>query len=306
MAPRAAVVLVTNPRAGSGRGREAGQRAARWLEAHGAAVRLVESERPGHATALARAAADEGPDVVAAVGGDGTLHEVAAGLHARPVPRPLLGVVPVGTGNDFARTLGLHGATPERAAAALLHGAPRPLDLGRLEGVDAGGPTAWFVNNVGVGYLAAATIERERLRRALPGELGYLVGGFVALARHRAPLWTVDVDGVALTGRFVLLHVANGPWCGAGIRLTPDARTDDGLLDVAVVAERSRLRCLLDWPRLREGTQREDVALLRGRRVRVHGPRGFWLHADGELARVPLGVLEVSLVPRALEVLAPA
>ncbi|RMG07696.1 MAG: diacylglycerol kinase family lipid kinase [Planctomycetota bacterium] len=295
------VVLVANPAAGHGRGEAALRAALAALGERGCAAEALRTEGPGDARRLAAEAARAGCSVLAALGGDGTLHEVVNGLVAsRASSLPRLGVVPVGTGNDYAKMLHVPQGNPAAAAHLLLDGSPRPVDLGRLEGGNAGPEV--FVNNVGLGFLAEANAGHERAR-ALPGRLSYVAGGLLAFVRHRTPLLRLEVDGVPLEGRFFLVHVALGRFCGGGVDLVPEARHDDGRFALSVVGERTRLRAALEWPQLAAGRRLRDVARLSATHVRVHGPRGFLLHADGEVRRAPGGVLELRLLPGRLQVL---
>lgn len=299
------VVLVANPHAGGGRGAEAARVAVGALEAEGVRPRLESSASAGDAARLACAAAQGGATLIAAVGGDGTLHEVLNGVlnAGQPVDgRPAIGVVPVGGGNDYARMLGASGLDPASAARALVHGALRPVDVARLDGCDQG--TEYVLNNVGLGFAALANVTRERARW-LGGELSYLVGGVMAVLTYRPARLVVTVDDVSIEGRFVLAHLGVGRYCGAGIDFAPATRHDDGLLDVVLVAERTRLRAIVEWSRITRGAMREDVAFLRGKRLRVVGPRDMLLHVDGEVRRVPLGVLEVRLLPGAVRFVHP-
>lgn len=297
------VVLIANPHAGGGRGEEAARAAVAALEAEGVRPRLARTTAPGDARRLAAHAVQDRATLVVAVGGDGTLHEVVNGIldAARdPEARPAVGAVPVGGGNDYARLLGLGGLDPAAAARALVTGAPRAVDVARMDGGDAG--PEHVLNNVGLAFGALANEARERTRW-LGGGLSYLAAGLLALATFRPESLVVQVDEVSLQGRFMVVHLGVGRYCGAGIDFAPATRHDDGLLDVVLVAERSKLRAVLEWPRITRGAQREDVAFLRGRRVRVLGPRGLLLHVDGEVRRVPLGVLELRVVPGALRVI---
>lgn len=296
--PTKPILLVVNPAAGGGAGGAAAEAAARELAEAGVAARVLTASAPAEVRRLAREAALDGASVVAAVGGDGTLHEVGNGvLDARLAAPPVLGLVPVGTGNDYARMLGVHGFGPKDAARVLRTGPARPVDVIRLEGPETG--PEHVLNNVGLAYLALATRRRDAWRHF--GRLSYLLGGFSALLSYRADVLEVTVDGVTLSGRFLLIHVGVGAYCGSGIRFAPDrARLDEGALDCVVVLERTRLQALTDWGRIRLGQQKEDVAFLRGKRVRVVGPRNLELHADGEMRRVPLGVVELTLKAGAL------
>lgn len=295
------VVLIANPNAGRGQGAEAVELAARELRERGLEVRVERTAGPGDAVALARQAAEQGARTVAAVGGDGTLHEVLNGLLARrPAPVPRLGLIPVGGGNDYARELGLPAGDPLAAARVLARGQVRQVDAGRLEGCE-GGPEH-FINNVGLGFMGLANAARERTRW-IPGRASYVAGGLLALWEMRPESYTVWVDGCALSGRFPIVHVGLGRWCGAGVMLAPEARIDNGRFEVFVHGERSKLAMGLAWGRISRGEAREDVATLRGRRVRILGPRGFVLHTDGEVRTATSGAIECTVLPGAVEVI---
>ena len=294
-------MVLANPHAGKGRGEDALRTVEVALRGAGVSLEVRRTEAVGHAARLARAATLDGVGVVVAVGGDGTVHEVANGVLSVKDGRelPALGVVPVGTGNDYARMLGVPGRDPEGAARVLLEGEARAVDVGRLEGGDRG--PEYFLNNVGFAFMGAANAAHEETR-ALPGRLSYVIGGFGAFLRWSPDRLTVTVDGVSLAGRFMVVHIGLGRFCGGGVCLTPEALLDDGVLDVCVVAERGKLRGFLQWPRIASGERLEDTAVLKGRRVRVWGPRGMLIHADGEVRRVPTGVVEAALLPGALRV----
>lgn len=295
------MVLIANPNAGRGKGAEAVDVAARELTARGLSVQVERTAAPGDGVRLAREAAERQARVVAAVGGDGTLHEVLNGIMAvRPGPVPRLGLIPVGGGNDYARELGLPAGDPAAAARALARLQGRQVDVGRLEG--AGDGPELFLNNVGLGFMGQANAARERTRW-IPGRASYVAGGLLALVEMQPETYTVWVDGCAMTGRFPIVHVGLGRWCGAGVCLAPGARIDAGRFEVFVHGERSKLALGLAWGRIARGEAREDAATLRGRRVRVLGPRGFVLHTDGEIRAATSGSIECTVLPGALEVL---
>ncbi len=293
-------LLIGNPAAGKGRGDQALAAAERVLRDGGAQVQVSCTSGPGDAERFGRAAAG-GSDVVVAVGGDGTLHEILGGLlSAESSGRPTLGVVPVGTGNDYAKMLGVPGRDPETAARILLEGPLRTVDVGFLEGTDRG--PEYFCNNIGLAFMGAANAAHGALR-SLPGRLSYPIGGFGAFVRFKPELMTVSVDAVDMSGRFMVVHIGLGRFCGGGVCLTPEARLDDGKLDVCLVAERSKLKCFLQWPQMAAGKVLDDMSVLSGTRIRVQGPRDMLIHADGEVRRVPMGVLVATLQPQRLDVI---
>jgi YegS/Rv2252/BmrU family lipid kinase len=254
--------------------------AAVGLLAEAAPVRLRPTADPDELRRALDDAATDGLDVVVA-GGDGSLHAVVAALTAagRLTPDRPLGLVPLGTGNDFARGVDLP-LDPAEAAARLVGGRPRPMDL---LVADTG---AVVVNAVHAGLGAAAAERADGMKERL-GALAYPVGALLAAVRGEGWALAVEVDGTPLDlpGDTVLMAgVGNGPSIGGGTLLLPDARPDDGLLDVMVSCATGPAARAAFGTALRNGThtERDDVVTARGRTVRISGdPVGY--DADGEL-----------------------
>lgn len=229
---------------------------------------------------LDRVLDDLGERTLVVVGGDGSVHTAVAALHTRgelSATRPL-GLVPLGTGNDLARTLGIP-LDPAEAARAFLSGRPRALDLV----VDDGGGVVVNAVHLGVGAEAAekAAALKDRL-----GKAAYAVGSVAAGAGAGGWALRVSVDGAAVhvDDEVLMVGVANGRTIGGGAPLAPDASPDDGLVDVVVVTSTGPLARLGFAVALREGdhVERDDVLVVRGRDVTVTG-EAFPLNADGEL-----------------------
>ncbi|HQR17218.1 MAG TPA: diacylglycerol kinase family lipid kinase [Gemmatimonadales bacterium] len=287
-----------NPAAGHGRSarfREDVHAAARtaWGE-----VELALTTNPGHATALAREAVGRVERVIA-VGGDGTVHEVANGLltnGARSLP--MLAVVPVGTGNDFAKLTGTAKLAPMAAVAALAAGTVRLFDVGMAWG-------EYFVNSLGVG-LDADVARRVNLYKHWPGAAGYVVAALQAIV-HRKPLrLRVDAGGQSWAGPTTVLEIGVGPCAGGLFYLTPDARPDDGLLDVCAIGPFGLGFLLTRAHRVLSGKHvtLKEVRMARANRVRITSEDGpLTAHLDGELRSPGHHVLEASLLPGALPVL---
>lgn len=270
----------------------------RLLVVTNAAAGSTDDERVDAALAVLREAADVRVDTCAdagdldrlldglsdrtlvLAGGDGSVHTAVATLHRRGElsPNRPLALLPLGTGNDLARTLGIP-LDPAEAARALLTGRPRPLDL-LVD--DTGGVV---VNAVHMGIGAEAAEKAGALKERL-GKAAYAVGSVLAGAGSTGWDLRVEVDGEPLhTDEPVLMvGVANGRTIGGGAELAPDAVPDDGLLDVVVATSTGPLARLGFGVALREGghVEREDVVAVRGRTVTVTG-EPFPLNADGEL-----------------------
>jgi diacylglycerol kinase (ATP) len=292
------ITLLVNPAAGRGRGAHAAGPAARELRAAGLSVRVLLGADAPDALDRARRAVAAGTGALIAVGGDGMVSLALRAVAGTATP---LGVIAVGTGNDFARTLGLPLRDPARAARAaaraLLTGPPRVIDLGR-----AGG--RWFGTVLASGFDARVNDRGNRLARPR-GRLRYDLALVAELAALRPLPYRIGLDGRPPAElEATLVAVGNGPSYGGGMRICAGARTDDGLLDVTVVAACSRATLLRVFPRVYSGAHlsRPEVTVHRVRTVTLECPE-TGAYADGE----PLGPLPVTAeaVPGALRVLAP-
>lgn len=235
-----------------------------------------------------------------AAGGDGTLHLLVAALHARgEAADRVVGLVPMGTGNDVARTLGIPVDDPVAAAGVVLHGRERALDL-LVD--DAGGVV---VNVVHLGIGAQATRDATPLKPLL-GRLAYRVGAVLVGVRSRGWELQVTVDGrTVVDGRVLQVGIGNGTTIGGGTPLTPDAEPDDGLADVVVstaTGPLSRLRYARMLPR---GTHpsHPEVRVVRGREIEVSGG-SIPVNSDGELGE-PVTHRCWTVVPKAWRVTVP-
>jgi YegS/Rv2252/BmrU family lipid kinase len=312
---RSPIWLVVNARAGRGRGAQAGASAREALEHRGTKVETFTTTGPGDAAAIARRGRHEGAAVVAAVGGDGTLHEVLNGLAGDLLEgttngerRPLLGAIPVGSGNDYAKMLQVSRTDPRVAALALLDGQAQAVDIGVVEGAaprEGEARPELFLNNLGLMFAGAANARIESTR-GLPGWLAYLVGAGIELLSYEPPLAEVEVDGHVLErGHPTVIHVNLGRYCGGGVIFTPDAELDDGLFDVFVLGELTRLECIARWNAVTHGAGRTmpDVAIVRGKEVVIREPAGELLHADGEVRRFAAGEVRARVLSKAIEVI---
>ena len=251
---------------------------------------------------MARAAARDGRRRILVAGGDGSVHDVVngimnAGLEADD--RVTLAVAPGGTGNDWARSLGI-GRDPQAIVAAIASGRTRLLDVGAIDFPQAPARTRrWFVNVAGAGYDAHVI---SRLPERVPSALAYFKGALSGLASYRSPLFHVAADGVTIDGRFLLALVANGRYCGNRMEVAPDARPDDGMFDVVLVDDVSLAKVLVKIAKLYRGTILGDpvVRYLRTASVRIDAEPRVAVEADGQvIGETPA---EFSLRPRAIEV----
>jgi YegS/Rv2252/BmrU family lipid kinase len=281
--------LIINPAAGRGAARRAADVVSRAFRSQGWAVDMARTERPGHGQELAAEAARAGARHVIAVGGDGTVHEVANGL-LRADADTALGVVPTGSGNDFAKLVGTYGHDPVRAVARLVTARSRRFDAGRVLG-------EWFVNSVGFGFGPAVV----RMRNSMPklrGFLSYLVPVVKTFFRFEPPLFDVAAPGFRERGYMMMVEVCNGTTAGGSYRFAPDADPSDGKMDVCLIRRVSLPRFLLAIPRVMRGTHvtMPEVALIQTAKLVVRSPeQPLVMHVDGELREPPPGVHECTV-----------
>lgn len=294
-------LLIVNPVAGRGAGERVIPRVTQLLRAHGVSFDLAQTERPWHAAELARRAVVGGYRTVVAVGGDGTSNEVLNGLmEAREAGEgeAAMGVLCVGTGNDFAYGVGIP-LDLEAGCAALARRHTRWVDVGHARGF------RYFGNGIGIGFDAAVNVVASRLRR-LRGFLVYLIAVLrTLLFYYRAPVTRVELDDRILEQPAVMISVMNGRRMGGGFLMTPFSRPDDGFFDLCIGAKMSQLEMLSFVPRFMKGTQVGDprVTMARSRRVRVTVQEGTQVvHADGETLALGVRKLDLEVIPQRLQV----
>jgi YegS/Rv2252/BmrU family lipid kinase len=286
------VHVILNPNSGGGTGRRTRPELERELARRRIAFTLEETRGPGHATELARAAAERGVGTVVAAGGDGTIHEVVNGLlsvdRSRTPGSTALGVIPIGTGNDFVK-VAAGGTERQKAYDVLAEGRVRRFDVGRV--VWEGG-AEYFINGVGTGIDVEVVRQMTRLPR-LPGVVSYLVALLRALARFDPIPLRIHLDDEVVERKVMIVAVGNGRCLGGGFYVCPEAVPDDGRLDVCVVKDLSMLQIARVVPRILRGTH--------GRHPGVHmatasaidvvalGDAPIFFQIDGEL-REPEGI----------------
>ena len=259
-------------------------------------VEALETQGPGHGTMLAAALAREGAERIIAVGGDGIVHEVANGLLTAG-GAAALGVVPAGSGNDFAKLLGVHGHRPEHAVRRIVTARVVPFDVGLVR-------DEYFVNTLGFGFGP----EVVRIRDGMPGLKGflsYLIPVFRAFAGFVPPVLEIRAGDWSEHGPVMMVEVCNGTTAGGSYRFAPDADPTDGALDLCVIQRVGFARFLRALPRVMRGThgRMREVRLCRAGAVVIKGEEPLVMHLDGELRTPGMRECTISVQPARLPVL---
>ncbi len=244
----------------------------------------------GDAERYAAEVARAGADVVAAAGGDGTLHEVVNGVLAGGEAACAVGVIPLGTANDFAAAWGLAGTDPLTALYHITEGAPRPIDVGRIDGDVGRDGGRWFINVASGGFGAEVTAQTPPERKHLLGRAAYLLTGLAHVKNIQALPVRLTAPDLTWEGALYALAVGNGRQAGGGFRVCPRARLDDGLLDVLVVPDLPPLDLfrLLDGLLRRPGAapgDQEPVVYRQVPSLTVEAEAALQINLDGEPLR---------------------
>lgn len=287
------IKFIINPQAGKG------ETPKLWAEIQPAIERLgiryehSITDRPAQVRPTVRDALKQGCDRIYIVGGDGTINEVINCIIGSPVA---LGIIPTGSGNDFAKMIGV--TTIETGIKTLVNGRRKKIDLGRIG-------NGYFINIVGIGFdaLVAFLVKKSRFH----GQLGYFASVLTALQGYRPPRFELTADTHTFSGRAFSVSVGNGQFHGSLFRLTPDAVIDDGILDICIIGKVPVPKFLFNIPKAIKGTHASvrEVVMLKTKRLSVESETPFYAHCDGEVMVKPVKKIEVTVVPRALEVIVP-
>jgi len=298
VAVSSSALAVVNPVAGRAHGARLRPRVVAELERLFPGIRVIETAYPGHATELLRGA-DADPAIV--VGGDGTVREAAAALAGT---NRTLGIVPVGSGNDLLKTLGVPG-DPLAACRVCRDGQTRRIDVVRVRAEGSGGlRDMCFVNAAGFGFDAAVVAEARKSTR-LRGLPLYLAAVFRAVRSYNCPLARITVAGRVWEQRILMLAAANGRIYGGGMKIAPEALPDDGLVDVCVIDAVSRLTIYRRLPRFVAGTHvsLKEVSMYRAAELELEFLEPVMVQLDGDLVPDPtLRRFRLEVLPSALKV----
>ncbi|MFH1031850.1 MAG: diacylglycerol kinase family protein [Chloroflexota bacterium] len=278
--------VIVNPMAGAGRTARQWPRIMTKLRSIGLGFESDLTEAPGHAIELARSAAKKGYEFVVSVGGDGTLNEIVNGLHESGGLRDItLGIINTGTGADYIRTIGIPRHY-EQACQCLVKPGKLVVDLGVVEYMKNGGMVKrLFVNFAGIGFDAEIVKATNLKFKALGSISSYLLGVLTTFLSYRNREVSLKLDGRARNGKVCTVVMSHGKYGGGGMFVAPNADPTDGLLDVMIIDEISKLDLLRSLPQIYKGTHltHPRVTTKRAREVEIRPAQKMSIQADGEL-----------------------
>jgi YegS/Rv2252/BmrU family lipid kinase len=287
------IKFIVNPHAGKGGTRSLWTAIQPAIDRLGIRYDSSITENPAQARSIVRDTLRQGFDRICIVGGDGTIHGVVNDIIGR---RVALGIIPTGSGNDFAKMLRIPSV--EAGINTLASGRRKTIDLGKIG-------DRYFVNIVGIGFdaLVAHLVTKSKFH----GPLGYFSSVLTALTGYRPPRFELKTDDQTFAGRAFSISVGNGQFHGSMFRLTPDAVIDDGILDLCIIGKVPVPKFLFNIPKAIKGTHASvrEIVMLKTKRLSVESDTPFYVHCDGEVIDRPMKKLELTIIPRALEVIVP-
>ena len=304
------IAVIVNPRSAGGRTARRWGRLRAALEDRLGAVEVRLTETPGHAIELARELVRGGFTLIVGVGGDGTYNEIANGLLLDDQPlnsEAKLGILPLGTGGDFQRTLGIP-SRPEQAVELLARGRTIEIDVGKLvcRTPDGGAARRYFVNLVSFGMGGEVAARSRNFLSPLGGKTAFFYATVQVFPFYRSKTVELALDDGRPRGYRVLnVAIGNGRYHGGGMHVCPRAALDDGLLEVTVIEDLSLFTLLKDLSYLYDGRiyAHPKVRHFHATRLQASSPEITRIEVDGE----PLGTLpiEITILPKRLKVLVP-
>lgn len=269
---------------------------------------VVLTERPGHATELARKALKAGYETIMSVGGDGTMNEVVNGFFEDGMPvaeNPRLVIFSRGTGCDFIKALGIRKGIEDLMEVLARNQAER-VDVGRVDFTDETGKqmTRYFMNVADIGLGAEAANRVNKHSKLLKGLLSFMLGAVTTIALYKNKDFEVVInDEIVLSERMNSVIIANGKYFGGGMKIAPDALMNDGLFDIIILGDLKKLELIKSFPLIYDGKHlgHPKLKLFRGNRVKVKcGEKGL-IEVDGEIPGSDDA--EFIILPKALNIL---
>lgn len=272
------ILFIVNPIAGGGKAKALISFIEEKMKESSRKFEIIVTKRSKEATEIAEAKLKD-YNLLVAVGGDGTVNEVAKGIINKG--RGILGIIPGGTGNDMARGLGIP-MTAERAIDVILKGNIKEIDIGKVNSYN-------FLNISSVGFDAEVVVNNEKIKKRVQSHISYAISVVYTLFTFKDQRVKLEIDGESLDENILLLAVGNGKYYGGGMKILPMAIIDDGYLDVCLISNISKVLLLYLFPTIFKGHHiryKKYVKIYKAKTVNIIAEKEFLLNIDGEVTNV--------------------
>lgn len=287
-------LFIANPVAGRGKTKQLLTEVKNYLSSADINFKLVETSKPGDINQILKNEKDEF-DRIIVIGGDGTMHEL---INSEDIQNKILGVLPTGSGNDFAFTLGLR-KNIKKDLETVLNKKTMSLDIGHAEVTEFSGRkfSFLFANSLGIGFDAEVADSVKKIK-FIRGLFLYLLGVFTTLKNYQYRIINITTNELNLRDKFFMISIGNGQTAGGGFRLTPLANPVDGLLDVCLVKKISKLKVLRILPLAIFGKhiKNKSVMYFKTDSLYIESNNPIFIHADGEIRTDQMKSLKVKLL----------
>ncbi|SNR40397.1 lipid kinase, YegS/Rv2252/BmrU family [Lutibacter agarilyticus] len=298
--------VIVNPTSGNGASKKQWPRIYKELKSQQFQFEYVFTEHKNHAIELVKNAIDKGFTKIICVGGDGTLHSVVNGILRLNIPiisEVKIGVIPIGTGNDWVKTYGI-STNYKKAIEILKTEHTTPQDIGKINLTNTN-TNIYFNNLAGIGFDGYVVNKVHKYKNL--GSLAYLAGALLSLFSYKKPLLEISFNNTVLKQKTLLLFIGIGKYCGGGMQLTQKPDPLNGLFDISFVKNISLVQLLINIPAFFNGkiTQHKIVENYKTSelKIKVAANQEAYIQADGEL--IGSGSFSVSLLPKALTFIVP-
>lgn len=288
------ILFIVNPIAGGGKSEEFVPLIKESMEQSKRKYKIIMTREPKEAISLASYASMKGYETIVAVGGDGTINEVASGILSSGIGT--LGIIPGGTGNDLARTLNIPN-DPKKAIETILKGNKKKIDVGFAN-------DNMFLNIASIGLDSEIVKNTEKIKSKIRGRFAYMLGLFNTLFKYRNKKIQVQLDNIIIDEEIMLFAVGNGKYYGGGMKICPMAIIEDGYFHVCVVKKAPKIKLLLFFPLIFKGIHtkfKKNVDIYKAREIKVKTNEKTYLNIDGEIFEVD-GEAIFTIVNRGIDV----
>lgn len=272
------ILFIINPAAGGGKTKALIPIIKDKMKESNLSYEILLTTESREATRIAEEMADN-YSIIVAVGGDGTVNEVAKGLINKK--KGILGIIPSGTGNDFVRAIG-HPIDPIKALDAIIKGNHKEIDIGKINGYS-------FLNIASIGFDTEVVIHTNSIKKRIKDKLAYILGILVTLLSYKRRKIKLCIDNEIIERNLVLLAVGNGSFYGGGLHVLPMAEVDDGFFHLCLVKDISNFKILFLFPSIIKGKHlkfNKYVEIFKAKRVEVKNDKNINLNIDGEIVNI--------------------
>lgn len=273
------ILFIINPVAGRGKAKRLIPLIEEMMKTSEKMYDIVTTKKPRQAIELASDGASKGYKTIVAVGGDGTINEVAKGIFFHGLSR--LGIVPSGTGNDLAKTLNIP-RDPKEAINIILKDKSRRIDVGCVNNI-------FFLNIASIGLDSEVLKNTENIKKKIKGKIAYVLGFFKTIFNYKNKNVEIELDDIKISEEVVLVAVGNGRYYGGGMKICPMALIEDGYFHTCVIKNISKMKLFVVFPLIFWGTHikfKKHVEIYRAKKIKVKTKESIYLNIDGEIFKV--------------------